>query len=595
MRNLISNLNPNKRNTSQQPPSPPSGYNSNSAYPQRMISTQQQQQQQPPNKKHGFLSRLIHLQPSNHQQTLQLIPSSSPPSIVEQTINWACQHEQHIANWPHILELSDKLSKSEPDSRQAIKSLKKNIKLSSNQPIQIRAIRLTVILVLHSSDRFRLLVVKKLLDVLEELYHKSAKSLRKQPVKEIILKALAVLGYEFRHDEDLSAFTNHYNKIKPSDAPLNGIPLDESDGMFAPIPVNPASVSPGQAQQQQQQQQQQQPMAVYPPQSTQDGLPAPIPVMRDVREEAEIARCNARLLVEALAFTQPAEMETNEIIQEFHTKCLQSQNQLMDDIPWATEQAEHARVYYEQQAAAAAAQGRATQGPEPPRRVSRTNPYTNEGVANGERGASREEQLLSLLLSANSELVDAFRQYDELERLARAERELVEAKERSRTEVRGSLRPTDLLQTGDGPVAGGSSSSSSHSHSPSLNLSAAPEPRPVSHPPRDPSPPSKGYIVPDHDPSTDDEFYVSSSSAAPSRPSAPKLPPLSSRPPPSNPLDSSHDDSIVTPVEPSAKALGKMRRFSGRSGSLAAPLGLDSDHLQFDHHHITNHRPPSNH
>ncbi|EFP78750.1 uncharacterized protein PGTG_04706 [Puccinia graminis f. sp. tritici CRL 75-36-700-3] len=444
----------------------------------------------------------------------------------------------------------------------SIKSLKKNIKLSSNQPIQIRAIRLTVILVLHSSDRFRLLVVKKLLDVLEELYHKSAKSLRKQPVKEIILKALAVLGYEFRHDEDLSAFTNHYNKIKPSDAPLNGIPLDESDGMFAPIPVNPTSVSPGQAhQQQQQQQQQQQPMAVYPPQSTQDGLPAPIPVMRDVREEAEIARCNARLLVEALAFTQPAEMETNEIIQEFHTKCLQSQNQLMDDIPWATEQAEHARVYYEQQAAAAAAQGRATQ-------------------ARNRRGG---------------ELVDAFRQYDELERLARAERELVEAKERSRTEVRGSLRPTDLLQTGDGPVAGGSSSSSSHSHSPSLNLSAAPEPRPVSHPPRDPSPPSKGYIVPDHDPSTDDEFYVSSSSAAPSRPSAPKLPPLSSRPPPSNPLDSSHDDSIVTPVEPSAKALGKMRRFSGRSGSLAAPLGLDSDHLQFDHHHITNHRPPSNH
>jgi hypothetical protein len=78
--------------------------------------------------------------------------------------------------------------------------------------------------------------------------------------------------------------------------------------MFAPIPVNPTSLSPAQAQQQQ-------PMAVYPPQSTQDGLPAPIPVMRDVREEAEIARCNARLLVEALAFTQPAEMETNEIIQ----------------------------------------------------------------------------------------------------------------------------------------------------------------------------------------------------------------------------------------------------------------------------------------
>ncbi|WAR59610.1 hypothetical protein PtB15_11B250 [Puccinia triticina] len=95
----------------------------------------------------------------------------------------------------------------------------------------------------------------------------------------------------------------------------------------------------------------------------------------------------------------------------------------MDDIPWATEHAEHAQAYYERQAAAA----QSAQPREP--RVGRTNPYENKGTPNEERGSSREEQLLSLLLSVNTELVNAFQQYDEVESLARAERELQEAKE----------------------------------------------------------------------------------------------------------------------------------------------------------------------
>ncbi|KAA1108344.1 hypothetical protein PGT21_008985 [Puccinia graminis f. sp. tritici] len=127
------------------------------------------------------------------------------------------------------------------------------------------------------------------------------------------------------------------------------------------------------------------------------------------------------------------------------------------------------------------------------------------GWTNFQRAASTVASLLPIILFfivsliqsfpslfSSRELVDAFRQHDKLERLAWAKRELLEAKKRSRTKVRGSLRPTNLLQTGDSPVAGGSYSSSSHSHSPSLNLSAAPEPCPVSHPPRDPSPPSTG-------------------------------------------------------------------------------------------------------
>ncbi|WAQ89981.1 hypothetical protein PtA15_11A673 [Puccinia triticina] len=486
MRNLLAAS--RRPPASQQPPSPPAGYNSNSAFPERTLPNDNnmlssQKPPQPPGnsiKKQSLFARLI--QPHPSPATAQLrTPSPSNQSLVEQTIDWACKHDTHLQNWPHILELSDRLSKSEPESREAVKSLKKLIKTSAKQPIQIRAIRLTVILVLNSSDRFRLLVVKKLLDVLEDVYHKSAKSSRKQPVKEILFQAFAILGHEFQHDEDLSAFTHFYNKVKPSDAPLNGTPLNASDGMFAPIPVNPTPGPPPQ----------QQATGLYPPQPTLEAVQQTIPAMRDVREEAEIARCNARLLIEALAFTHPSEMESNEIIQEFYTKCYQSRNQLMDDIPWATEQAEHARAYYERQAAAA----QSAQPREP--RVGRTNPYENEGAPNGERGSSREEQLLSLLLSVNTELVDAFRQYDEVESLARAERELQEAKELSKHQAGRNNDP--------------------------------------------------------------------------------------------------FDETIITPVERSEKALGKMRRFSGRSGSLAAPLGFDSNHIQLDHnlHDLDNQHPAS--
>lgn len=47
-----------------------------------------------------------------------------------------------------------------------------------------------------------------------------------------------------------------------------------------------------------------------------------------------------------------------------------------------------------------------------------------------------EEQLLASLLAANQELLEAFRVYDDLERLALAEREEREVEERSRVEQR---------------------------------------------------------------------------------------------------------------------------------------------------------------
>ncbi|KAH9450564.1 hypothetical protein Pst134EB_018095 [Puccinia striiformis f. sp. tritici] len=525
---------------SQQPASPPSGYNSNSAYPERLKMIKQ------PN----LFSRLL-LLPQQHQQQ---------DHSIELTIEWATQDESHLKQWSHLFELADRLSKSEPDGKLAIKSLKKLIRSNSNHSVQIRAIRLTVILVLNSSDRFRLLVVKKLLYVLEEVYHKSTKHDKLLPVKEILFSAFSVLGHEFQ--------------IKPIEAPLNGTALNETDGIFTPI-VTPVPTSQESIQAQQ---------PIY----TSHPLNGPtIPALRDVRAEAEVARSNARLLIEALAFTPPSEMESNEIIQEFHAKCLQSQNQLMDDIPWATEQATQARQY----------QNQLEKDQSEEVGVGRVNPYSSTHTI-------------------NNELVDGFKQYDELESLARNEREIRLVEERSKIETRYDRTSHSFLDPNDHhhhhhrsqrTDASGSSSNASprpsidrdstghspshHHHSPSPNHTPTLLPQ------------VKGYSIDDnedtppimtpnhHSTPIDPEFYISSSSST------------TNIHKPNTPISDTHfhhhqqqkdmnGEVIVNPIKPSQKALGKMRRFSTRMNSVdhseSNSMGYDSNILDLainSHHH----------
>lgn len=56
-----------------------------------------------------------------------------------------------------------------------------------------------------------------------------------------------------------------------------------------------------------------------------------------------------------------------------------------------------------------------------------------------------EEQLLAALLAANQELLEAFRVYDDLERLALAEKEEREVQERSMVEQRIDRRVCPLI------------------------------------------------------------------------------------------------------------------------------------------------------
>ncbi|KAH9818918.1 hypothetical protein DFH28DRAFT_888022 [Melampsora americana] len=386
-------------------------------------------------KKIGFLTRFQHPKPTDSFNTSTKLDQSS--SEVERCVHWLCRSPSDTEDWSKILEICDKLSRSEVDSKEAINTLRKELK-HGIPSVQLQAIRLTVIFVLNSSDRLRLQIAsKKFLETVEEVFQKSTKDSTRYELRDLIRKSFSLLGYEFQHDRDLQVFTHLYNKIKTPDSPMGGAPLEENDKTFTPTPIPRRS---------------NQSDPLHSQQFV--GLQPVAPVMRDLKAEAEVARNNARLLIEALAYTTPAEMESNELIQEFHSKCLHHQNQLFDDIPWATAQAEQSRLY---------ASSITHSHPLPA-----TNPYAPllNGVGVGSSpdpssiGMTKEEELLNVLLSANSELVDGFRQYDEMSRLARNEREMKIVEERSKVEIRRENGYEDRGEGGEGNAGEGGSSSS---------------------------------------------------------------------------------------------------------------------------------------
>lgn len=232
----------------------------------------------------------------------------------------------------------------------------------------------------------------------------------------LLLKALMVLSFEAQTDKHLSAITTCYNKVKNPDDAVNGQPLPEDDVTFEP-----------------------------------QGNRAHRGSRRNHREsrksywrEAEVAKNNAKMLSEALSFTPPDQLDSNELVNEFYAACQRSQNVLVDAIPSITQKAEQSR--------------RQATSPE----------------------RTTEEALLTLLTEANNEVTAAFAMYDDGQRRKRVADEEKMVSERSVMEQRmpQSQDPqaqTHPASTGDpyggllsAPFAasnGGASGSSSRSHS----------------------------------------------------------------------------------------------------------------------------------
>ncbi|KAF8130908.1 hypothetical protein K438DRAFT_1886092 [Mycena galopus ATCC 62051] len=214
----------------------------------------------------------------------------------------------------------------------------------------------------------------------------------------------------------------------------------------------------------------------------QTGFISPEEDMRRLFTECAVGVGNANLLSQALAMATPEELEDT-VIMEFHKKCIDSQELIFTQIPWASAGAERSRAAKDSEE----------------RELARTRKTSANTLAsiNGNGSlpdlatpvSTREEELLADLLAANEQLLEALKVYDDLKRVA-LEREV---EDRSRGEVRLDPRLRQYI-TEDGTLhadamnIGGGSSSRSRSPSPARTAAATPIPMPVHGPMQHPLP-----------------------------------------------------------------------------------------------------------
>ena len=110
-------------------------------------------------------------------------------------------------------------------------------------------------------------------------------------------------------------------------------------------------------------------------------------------------------------------------IQEWHAKCLSSQELIFAQIPWVTAGADRSRVARE-------AQQQQQQDHTTKRRHSPGTPnWSIENNGNSPVELTTEEQLLGALLEANGALLSVLRDYDDIERID-IERDTLERSQR---------------------------------------------------------------------------------------------------------------------------------------------------------------------
>ncbi|KAF8905168.1 hypothetical protein CPB85DRAFT_1315922 [Mucidula mucida] len=436
-------------------------------------------------------------------------------------------------NWSMVLEVCERSSANEANAKEAVRALRREFKYGEPTG-QLSAARLWAIMLRNSTETFiGQSTSRKFLDTLEDILL----SPRTSPVvRERIMDVVAAAAYASGSKKD-TGFRGLWRKIKPADKPEEGIPFDTDDAMFSPPVANPR-------------------LSYYDPsvqhlgQDTANRTPPPpnhqhhhkkrksptrnriIPPEEDIKrlfQECKIGQGNASLLSQALVLAKPEDLKTKDVIQEFYLKCRQSQEIIYAQIPWATAGAERSRAAKDQQ-----------------RKRTQSNaslPLLNSphGQSPDPKELTVEENLLAALLGANAEIVEALKQYDDLERVG-MERE---AEELSRRDVRMDPRERQLLeeqhQLSDPHVGIGGSSSRSPSPAPRSRPSSIynlhnPQPSLAPPPPHGPRP--AGQRTPS--PSPNNHAHYASSGGL------------------NDELDSRYrkDDELVVP---SAKALGKRR------------------------------------
>ncbi|SJX66249.1 uncharacterized protein SRS1_10928 [Sporisorium reilianum f. sp. reilianum] len=173
-----------------------------------------------------------------HQQQAARVQDKEAEEAIAARIGWICAHAYDEHDWMQILPVIDMVGHSDAVSKEAARALRKEFKYGSVDT-QRRAVRVWALLTLNGSDRFRLQVAsKRFLEAIEETVASSKTPLS---VKETMLRVLGVLAFEFRGDAELVSVTKCWNRVKPSDRPKDGEPL-ENDLFEFRLPQQRAAV-----------------------------------------------------------------------------------------------------------------------------------------------------------------------------------------------------------------------------------------------------------------------------------------------------------------------------------------------------------------
>ncbi|KAF9460486.1 hypothetical protein BDZ94DRAFT_1266034 [Collybia nuda] len=368
-------------------------------------------------------------------------------------------------DWAVVLEVCDRASANENNAKEAVRALRREFKYGE-PPAQLSAARLWAIMLRNSSDTFiSQSTSRKFLDTLEDLLNSSRTS---PVVRERVLDVIAAAAYASGSKKD-SGFRGLWRRVKPVDKPDEGMPFDNDDAMFNP--PAPSRLSHYEAPLVSYQEPSPIPIDYIPPtlsnnsdrkrkSPTRNRIIPPEEDIRRLFQECKIGRGNASLLSQALVLSKPEDLKKQDVIKEFYKKSLASQELIFAQIPWATAGAERSRLLKDQECLA---------------------------IEHGEDSPielTTEEQLLADLLEANEDLLEAIKQYNDLERVAMERK----AEDRSRKETRMDRRHLQHLERDSGPLVesftggGGSSTVSSPNHSPVLSAIAQPYPQaPILH------------------------------------------------------------------------------------------------------------------
>ncbi|SGY19837.1 BQ5605_C017g08343 [Microbotryum silenes-dioicae] len=584
----------------QQPPPPPP-----STFDQRARDAQNQTSQQGPNAPYpaqgrGGQGAFVHVPIAPQAYAIQMVPQlvpvvMQPPRVrdVMNAIGWSCATPQF--DFTYVLALADHIGLSTAASKDAAKALRKEFKHAV--PLaQERAVRLAGILAHNADLRFRKEVASK--KFLAELENLATSRSTEPPVKQMVLRVLSPLAYEYALDADLKPITALYNKIRPDGTPLNGEPLDPEDDLFTPT-ADPRM----QSSRRNHQSRREEPHR----------MPSVGDQMKDLRSQSEQARGYARMLNEAVAFAKEDEdLTSSEIVQEFHAQCFGAQDYLTQNLQWATVQAEQSRIAADQalaEAPPAEEPSTTTNETRNEHRFSSNNPFApivsspprSQSTPRRTADETDEEKTFAMLLAAHTEVIEALKLYDDHQHRLSEHYQVQEAEARSRVETRFDranagtpdrngnyhLEVDERDHTrGDGASGSGSGSGDEMSSSAvgefqqdesSKRESRNPYAAYLSSPPRNNN---AGYQIPDsatttnsktHDSTADEEHtersygqvnlhdldpFASETTQGSSTTTRPRVDTRAS-------VESTDD----VPLAPSEKALGKLRSVSGMDDS----------------------------